>query len=47
MAAIAERQQQETVEAHEEVQVGPIPVEALQELGIAAADIKKLKDGGK
>lgn len=47
MAAVAERSQQHDIDvAEEEVQAGPFPVEALQELGIAAADIKKLKDGG-
>lgn len=46
MAAVIERSQEHELDAAEEVQAGPFPIDALQELGIAAADIKKLKDGG-
>ncbi|KAK6126703.1 hypothetical protein DH2020_039560 [Rehmannia glutinosa] len=39
-------QQQEQQEEVEDVQHGPFPVEQLQASGIAALDIKKLKDAG-
>ncbi|XP_024964049.1 DNA repair protein RAD51 homolog B [Cynara cardunculus var. scolymus] len=41
-----EQQQQQQDEQLEEMQHGPFPVEQLQEAGIAALDIKKLKDAG-
>jgi DNA repair protein RAD51 len=52
MADVLERH--EDVSQHHEADIngqddqvtGPYPVEALQELGVAAADIKKLKEGG-
>ncbi|CAN0901224.1 DNA repair protein RAD51 homolog [Linum grandiflorum] len=31
---------------HDDIQHGPIPIEQLQESGIAAIDVKKLKDAG-
>lgn len=46
MAAVAERQLVDENLQHEEVQSGPYPIESLVEMGIAAADIKKLKEGG-
>ena len=49
MAALQERQAAEVVneEEEEEQQGGPFPIESLQEVGVAAADIKKLKEGGR
>lgn len=46
MAALQERQAEVVNEEEEEQQGGPFPIEALQEVGVAAADIKKLKEGG-
>ncbi|KAJ0030189.1 hypothetical protein Pint_13597 [Pistacia integerrima] len=43
---IAQHQQQQQNEEVEEIQHGPFPVEQLQASGIAALDIKKLKDAG-
>ncbi|KAL1319637.1 DNA repair protein RAD51 homolog isoform X2 [Arachis duranensis] len=48
-ASIEQQRNQRSVQQHEEaeeVQHGPFPVEQLQASGIAALDIKKLKDAG-
>ncbi|KAK9908966.1 hypothetical protein WJX75_005287 [Coccomyxa subellipsoidea] len=45
MDALTREQDHEQPQEAEE-QAGPYPIEQLQELGVAAADIKKLKEGG-
>ncbi|GFR50608.1 hypothetical protein Agub_g12691 [Astrephomene gubernaculifera] len=44
-AEMEEMEQQGMVEGQEEI-TGPLPIETLQQHGVAAADIKKLKEGG-
>ncbi|MED6110946.1 recombinase rad51, partial [Stylosanthes scabra] len=48
-ASVEQQRHQTSVQQHEEaedIQHGPFPVEQLQASGIAALDIKKLKDAG-
>ncbi|ONM59020.1 DNA repair protein RAD51 A [Zea mays] len=46
MSSAAQQQQKAAAAEQEEVEHGPFPIEQLQASGIAALDVKKLKDSG-